>query len=427
MLIIADENMPFVREWFAPFGTVRTLPGRALTADQVRDADALLVRSVTRVNRELLQGSRVRFVGSATSGIEHVDADYLRAQGIGCASAPGCNATAVVEYVLSCLCALDGVLEKLLAGGVVGIIGLGNVGARLTQRLQALGIHCVGYDPFLTPQSGLPLCDLDTVLNADVVCCHTPLTATGAYPTRHLLDIERLRRLRKDAVLINAGRGAVVDNAALLDLLRERDDVRAVLDVWESEPAIELALLDAVTLATPHIAGYSWDGKVAGTRAVLDSFCGFFHLPLASECDRRQSDRACAWRRKQIPRIYCERRCKRFTMCAAMIERCARRYWRARAIRLRRFLIACEKIIRNAEKSLRASSKTGRNLMRQSRRCCCAWGFRFRSAFRRARAPRSANIARIGRSESTIDFRVRAAIARYWFARRPLPTAVIDR
>lgn len=285
MLIVADENMPFVHEWFAPFGSVRSVPGRMLDSAQVRDADALLVRSVTRVNRELLQGSRVRFVGSATSGIEHIDTSYLQAQGIACASAPGCNATAVVEYVLSCLCALDGVLEKLLAGGSVGVIGLGNVGARLVSRLQALGIGCVGYDPLLqnTHEKKLPLSDIDTVLQTDVICCHTPLTKAGNYPTWHLLDAQRLQQLRKDVVIINASRGAVVDNTALLQLLRERNDVRAVLDVWESEPVIARSLLDAVALATPHIAGYSWDGKVAGTRAVLEAFCGFFQLSLPAQ------------------------------------------------------------------------------------------------------------------------------------------------
>ena len=288
MLIVADENMPYVREWFAPFGEVRTLPGRALSVELLRDADALLVRSVTRVGERLLQGSRVRFVGSATSGIEHIDTDYLRAQNIAYASAPGCNATAVVEYVLSCICALDDMLEKLLGGSMVGIIGLGNVGARLMRRLHALGIRCVGYDPLLgvegpAAQSDLSWCDLETVLNADVICCHAPLTTTGAYPTRHLLDAQRLWQLRKGAVLINASRGAVVDNAVLLNLLRERDDLRVVLDVWESEPEIDLSLLREVALATPHIAGYSWDGKVAGTRAVLNAFCQFFQLPLPAQ------------------------------------------------------------------------------------------------------------------------------------------------
>lgn len=283
MLIVADENMPYVREWFAPFGEVRTLPGRALDAESLRGAEALLVRSVTRVDERLLQQGRLRFVGSATSGIEHIDTDYLNVQGIAYANAPGCNATAVVEYVLSCLCALDGVLEKLLAGGTVGIIGFGHVGARLARRLEALDIRCVGYDPLLAAHSGLPLRGLDSVLDADVVCCHVPLTAGGEYPTYHLLDTRRLRQLRTGTVLINASRGAVVDNSALLDLMHERDDLRVILDVWESEPKIDLSLLEAMTLATPHIAGYSWDGKVAGTQAVLEAFCRFFRLPLPTQ------------------------------------------------------------------------------------------------------------------------------------------------
>jgi erythronate-4-phosphate dehydrogenase len=278
MLIVADENMPFVREWFEPLGQVQLLPGRSLTSAHVRNADALLVRSVTAVNRELLDGSRVRFVGSATSGIEHIDEKYLQGKGVAYASAAGCNATAVVEYVLSCLCAIDGVLEKLCDGGVVGVIGLGNVGARLVRRLQALNIRCAGYDPFLDADD-LPLCDLNTVLEADVICCHTPLTKDGLHPTWHLIDEPRLRALRQGAVLINAGRGAVVDNAALLRTLNDRDDLRVVLDVWESEPVIDRALLNKISLATPHIAGYSWDGKVAGTRMVLEAFCEFFQLP----------------------------------------------------------------------------------------------------------------------------------------------------
>ena len=280
MLIVADENMPYAREWFSAFGEVRTLPGRAMTAAALRDADALLVRSVTKVNRQLLGGTRVKFVGTATSGTEHLDADYLRAQQIEYAAATGCNATSVVEYVLSCLCAFDGVLEKLFAGGTVGIVGLGNVGARLLLRLQALGIRGVGYDPLISVDVKLPVVDLDTVLNADVICCHTPLTQTGPYPTRHLLDAKKLSRLRQGAVLINAGRGGVVANEALLQVLQRRNDLRVALDVWEGEPVINYELLETVTIATPHIAGYSWDGKVAGTRMVLQSFCEFFQLPL---------------------------------------------------------------------------------------------------------------------------------------------------
>jgi erythronate-4-phosphate dehydrogenase len=279
-LIVADENIPDVRAAFGALGEIRTLPGRALRRRDLDGADVLLVRSVTRVDRALLEGSAVAFVGSATIGTDHLDLDYLRQRGIAVANAPGSNAAAVVDYVLSSFCALDGVLEGLLDGGVVGIIGLGNVGGRLLRRLRGLGIRCVGYDPLLAPRADLPLCDLEAVLGADVICCHTPLTTGGPHPTRHLLDEARLRGLRRGALLLNAGRGAVIDNAALLRVLRERPDLRAVLDVWEGEPAIDRRLLQRAAIGTPHIAGYSWDGKLAGMRMILEACCRYLREPV---------------------------------------------------------------------------------------------------------------------------------------------------
>ncbi len=280
LTIVADENMPRVREAFAPLGTVRTLPGRTLTAADVRDADALLVRSVTRVDRALLAGSRVRFVGTATIGTDHLDLDWLSAAGITVASAPGCNAESVVEYVLSALCVVDGLLAALLERRCrVGIVGVGNVGGRLARRLNALGIEVVGCDPFLEG-APVPLRPLDEVLAADVVCLHTPLTRGGDHPTWHLLDDARIAALRPGTVLLNAGRGEVVDNAALLARLRRAADLQVVLDVWEGEPAIDAELLRRVMLGTPHIAGYSQDGKLAGTRMVLEACCRCFGLPV---------------------------------------------------------------------------------------------------------------------------------------------------
>ena len=279
MLIVADENMPYVRELFAPLGEVRLVSGRHLRAGAVEAADILLVRSVTRVDRALLEKSRVSFVGTATIGTDHLDLDYLQQRGIAMASAPGCNANAVVDFVLSALCVLDNVLEGLLTGRRVGIVGLGNVGSRLLGRLHSLGVDCVGYDPLQAAATELPLVDLDTVLCAEVICCHAPLTGGGEFPTRHLLDRARLRQLRSGAVLLNAGRGGVVDTAALKQLLRERTDIHAVLDVWEDEPAIDRELLDLVAIATPHIAGYSLDGKIAGTRMMLDACCRFLGVP----------------------------------------------------------------------------------------------------------------------------------------------------
>jgi erythronate-4-phosphate dehydrogenase len=178
------------------------------------------------------------------------------------------------------LCALEGVLERLLTGGTVGIIGLGNVGSRLAMRLQRLGVRCIGYDPLLSDAINLPLCELERVLDADVVCCHTPLTEDGPFPTLHQLNAERLQLLRAGSVLLNAGRGGVIDNAALATLLDANSGVRAVLDVWEREPQLDRALLRRVALATPHVAGYSMDGKLAGTQQLLAACCRFFGWPL---------------------------------------------------------------------------------------------------------------------------------------------------
>lgn len=280
MRIVADENMPCVSEWFAALGEVQTLPGRSLSAAAVRDADILLVRSVTEVNRALLKGSRVRFVGSATIGTDHLDTAYLASQDIAYANAPGCNANAVVDYVLSAIAALEGVLERLVDGGTVGIVGLGNVGSRLCMRLQRIGIRCIGHDPYLSNNSLMPLTTLDAVLDADVVCCHTPLTHEDRHATWHLLNRDNLKQMRGDAVLLNAGRGAVIETDALPLWLSQRTQRRLILDVWEDEPRIDGDLLQSVHIATPHIAGYSLDGKLAGTRMVLQACCAHLGLPV---------------------------------------------------------------------------------------------------------------------------------------------------
>jgi erythronate-4-phosphate dehydrogenase len=282
-LIIADENIPQVREWFAPLGTVRTLPGRSITPADVADADILLVRSVTPVGAELLAASRVGFVGTATIGTDHLDLDWLRAAGISVASAPGSNAQSVVDYVLSALATQDGVLESLLSGGAAGIVGLGNVGSRLLRRLRQLGVDVVGYDPFVSA-TDLPQMALDDVLRRNVVCVHVPLTRMGSFPTFHMFDDSRLRSLPQGTLLLNAGRGAAIDNEALLKILTQRTDLRTVLDVWEGEPSISTELLDKIHLGSPHIAGYSLDGKLTGTAMLLkacSAFLGVFSPPVA--------------------------------------------------------------------------------------------------------------------------------------------------
>jgi erythronate-4-phosphate dehydrogenase len=271
--IVADENIPGLETGFAALGSVTRVNGRLLQRQQLEGADILLVRSVTRVNRELLEGSSIRFVGSATIGTDHLDTDYLDAQGIAWANAPGSNANSVVEYVLSAFARVDGLLEKLLAGGTVGIVGMGNVGSSLYHRLDAMGIQCLAYDPLLPTGSFPILSELDRVLAADAVCLHAPLTRGGKYPSFHLLGQLELQQLKEGALLLNAGRGPVIDNAALSVCLDMRPDLTVILDVWEHEPAIDLELLSKVFLATPHIAGYSLDGKLAGTQMIYQACC----------------------------------------------------------------------------------------------------------------------------------------------------------
>ena len=264
MKIVADENIPGVTEYFKTFGDITTLAGREITPRVVADADMLLVRSVTPVNDQLLAQSSVQYVASATTGIDHIDTQYLAQRGIHFAYAPGANARSVVEYMLAALAYLYCYYQVDFFTQKIGIVGLGNVGGRLYNMLTALGIDCVGFDPLIAQDSFANMQALERVLAADIVCLHTPLTQQGTHATHHLLNAKNLARL-SDTVVINAGRGAVIDNAALLQCMKTQR-ITALLDVWENEPQINQQLLASAALATPHIAGYSVDGKLAATR-----------------------------------------------------------------------------------------------------------------------------------------------------------------
>lgn len=273
MKIIIDENIPLGSEFFSHLGEVQHLSGRKINPADVKDADALIIRSVTRVNQSLLESSRVKFVGTCTIGVDHLDITYLDKQGIAWANAPGCNANSVVEYVYAALAALD--VNWIRSR--VGIIGCGNVGGLLYRRLQAQGVELRCYDPNLTVEQISDLCSLEEVLACDVVCMHTPLVTEGPYPSFHLLKRQELMQLKPGAVLINAGRGSVISNQDLLSVKNQRADLRVVLDVWEPEPAISIPLLEKVVIGTPHIAGYSFDGKLNGTEMIYRAFCRFLN------------------------------------------------------------------------------------------------------------------------------------------------------
>ncbi len=279
MRILADENIPML-EVFEQHGLLRRVPGRSLDRAVLADAEVLLVRSVTQVDQTLLAGSQVKFVGTCTIGTDHLDLDYLAAQGIGWASAPGCNARGVVDYVLGALLTLaerDGVN---LAQRCYGVVGAGQVGNRLVQVLRGLGWQVLVCDPPRQQREGGDYVDLTTLLErCDVVSLHTPLTALGDWPTQHLIGAEQLQRLTVGSWLINASRGAVLDNQALKQFLVQRADVRAVLDVWEGEPLVDVELAQRCDIATAHIGGYSLDGKIRGTEQIYQAFCQHFAVP----------------------------------------------------------------------------------------------------------------------------------------------------
>ncbi|HJE29812.1 MAG TPA: 4-phosphoerythronate dehydrogenase PdxB, partial [Pseudomonas nitrititolerans] len=256
MHILADENIPLVDAFFAEHGEIRRMHGRTINRAALGDSEVLLVRSVTRVDRELLEGSRVRFVGTCTIGTDHLDLDYFEEAGIAWASAPGCNARGVVDYVLGSLLALAEGEGVELAGLRYGVVGAGEVGGRLVEVLRGLGWNVRVCDPPRQAQETGEFVGLDEILEeCDVISLHTPLILEGEHATFHLLDQARLERLRPGAWLINASRGAVVDNAALREQLAQRPDIQAVLDVWEGEPQVDVALAELCWIATPHIAG----------------------------------------------------------------------------------------------------------------------------------------------------------------------------
>ncbi|SDG27914.1 4-phosphoerythronate dehydrogenase [Onishia taeanensis] len=291
MRLLIDSLIPKAEACFAELGSITRRPGREIDAQAVRDAGAevLVVRSITRVDEALLEDSRLRFVGTCTIGTDHIDQAALEARGIGFANAPGCNAEAVVDYVLSSLLTLAEREGTELDQRRIGIVGAGNVGGRLYRRLTALGLDCRVCDPpraereadLEADEPRLPFDDLDTLIETcDVLCLHTPLVREGEHRTHHLLDEARIAALEPGTWLLNAGRGDCLDGQALLARLAARSDLRTVLDVFEDEPAIDEALWRLADIATPHIAGHSLDGKLRGTHQVYRAAMKHFGLPV---------------------------------------------------------------------------------------------------------------------------------------------------
>jgi erythronate-4-phosphate dehydrogenase len=260
-------------------GELRVVPTPEITQANLRDVDAVIIRSETRVGPDLLDGTNVRFVGTATIGYDHVDLAYLQRRGIGFASAPGSNANSVAEYVATALLVWAGRRTSSLKGMTLGVVGVGNVGRRIVRVGEALGMNVLKNDPPLARTRGPQgFSDLDELMRADILTLHVPLTKTGIDATYHLFDAERLRKMKPGGVLVNTSRGAVVETGALREALQSGRLGAAVLDVWENEPNIDAALLGQVALGTAHIAGYSFDGKMNAARMMFDALCQHFAL-----------------------------------------------------------------------------------------------------------------------------------------------------
>lgn len=278
MRVVADENMPLVADCLAGH-EVRLLPGRRIRREDLLAADALLVRSVTKVGPDLLAGTPVRFVGSATIGTDHLDLAGLAGLGVAVAAAPGCNARAVGEYLATVLASLAAEQGWTPATRTLGVVGLGNTGAAVVALARLLGFRLLGCDPFVTLPGIEQVAFGDLLDRADIVSLHVPLTRDGPHPTHHLVDAAALARLPGHGLLINACRGEVVDGAALEQALAARPGLAAVLDVWEGEPRVAASLLARVRFGTPHIAGYSQEGKWRGTAMACAALCAHFGAP----------------------------------------------------------------------------------------------------------------------------------------------------
>ena len=283
MRIIIDKGIPFLQGVFPSEIEVKFLSPEEITSESVRKADALFVRTRTQINKELLHGSQVRFVATATIGFDHIDQDYCREAGIHWVSCPGCNAQAVCDYVEEAIASFNSspFRGRSEGGFTIGIIGYGHVGKLVAQMAQKNGYRVLLSDPPLG--IGAPLKEI--VPQCDVLTFHTPLTYDGEHPTYHLCNADILRLCKPNALIINAARGGIIDEQALLATLNTKLSTlnyTTAIDCWENEPLLNQALLEKVDLASFHIAGYSIEGKMRASEMCLQAFCEFFSLPILS-------------------------------------------------------------------------------------------------------------------------------------------------
>ena len=287
MKIVVDDKIPFIREAIAQISTdVIYKPGIAISPDDIHDADALIIRTRTRCDETLLKGSKVSFIATATIGYDHLDIEYLKRAHITWTNCPGCNANSVGQYIHSCLLLLEKEKGYNLSKTTVGLVGVGHVGHAVIEAIRPLGVQILLNDP---PQkealrkAGKPheffLKMEELQEKCDIISFHTPLITKGPYPTFHLANKTFFNALKKQPIIINTSRGAVVDNTDVLQALKDGIIRDAIIDTWENEPNINQELLNLIYIGTPHIAGYSADGKANATRMALTALCNHLYNP----------------------------------------------------------------------------------------------------------------------------------------------------
>lgn len=292
MKIVVEKNIPFIHGVLEPYAEVEYLAPDDITAEAVRDADALIIRTRTRCDASLLDGSRCSMIASTTIGLDHIDLDYCHSHGIEVANAPGCNAPAVAQYVLASILTAFG--DDDLQDMTLGIVGVGHVGKIVENWARQLGFNVLLNDPPRAEAEGsAAFVGLDEIARrSDIITFHTPYAKIGTHPTHHLADAEFMRRLERKPMVINSARGPIVDNVALLDAILSGQVGCAAIDCWEGEPEINFDLLDEAMIATPHIAGYSREGKIRATQMAVASVAGHFGFPAPHLPERVSPDPA---------------------------------------------------------------------------------------------------------------------------------------
>jgi len=284
MKIVADDKIPFLKGILEPYADVVYLPGKDITRDIIKNADALLTRTRTKCTEEFLRGTSLKFIGTATIGFDHIDTQFCSRNNIFWTNSPGCNSSSVQQYIIAALLKMAYEYDFSLKDRTLGIIGVGNVGTKVERFAKLMGMRVLLNDPPRARREGKKeFVDLSYLLrSSDIVTLHVPLNFVGRDSTYHMFDEKRLTRIKKDAMLLNSSRGEVIETNSLKKALNGGWLKAAVLDVWENEPDIDTELLTYVDIATSHIAGYSTDGKANGTSRIINSLCEFFRFPLTN-------------------------------------------------------------------------------------------------------------------------------------------------